>query len=49
MAENNTVPEIKLTLDPFGEKLEEEAQAAAADTVDIKEQAVRLTDSQNQI
>ena len=44
MAETNQVPEIKLTLDPFGEKLEEEAKAAVEDSVDLKEQAVRLTE-----
>ena len=43
MAEVN-VPEIKLTLDPFGEKLEQEAQAALETNTDLQQQAVKLTE-----
>ena len=44
MSENNQVPEIKLTLDPFGEKLEQQAQTAISETADVKEQAGKLTE-----
>ena len=44
MDEMNHTPEIKLTLDPFGEKLEQEAQTAIADSADVKEQAGKLTE-----
>ncbi len=44
MAEENKVPEIKLTLDPFGERMEREAQTAIADSADVREQAGKLTE-----
>ena len=44
MSEVNNVPEIKLTLDPFGERIEQEVQTAIADTADVREQAGKLTE-----
>ena len=44
MAETNNVPEIKLTLDPFGEKIEQEAETAIADSEAIKANAGKLTE-----
>ena len=44
MAELNNTPEIKLTLDPFGEKVEQEVQNAIADTADVAAQAGKLTE-----
>ena len=43
MAEVN-VPEIKLTVDPFGEKLEKEVQSAIENHTDLQQQAGKLTE-----
>ena len=44
MSESAKVPEIKLTLDPFGEKAGQEAQAAAESVEDLQTQAAQLTE-----
>jgi uncharacterized protein YaaN involved in tellurite resistance len=44
MSEMNNVPEIKLTLDPFGEKAEQEIQTALEEKTDVREQAGNLTE-----
>ena len=44
MSEVNNTPEIKLTLDPFGEKIEQETLTAIADTEEIRAQADKLTE-----
>ena len=44
MAEQNQVPTIKLTLDPFGEQAEQETEQTAREITDIKEQAEQLTE-----
>lgn len=44
MAEQNQVPTIKLTLDPFGEQAEKETEETAREITDIKEQAEQLTE-----
>ena len=44
MSEVNNAPEIKLTLDPFGEKIEQETLTAIADSEEIRAQADKLTE-----
>lgn len=44
MSEINNTPEIKLTLDPFGEKVEQEVQTAIADSAELKENAGKLAE-----
>ena len=44
MAEMNQVPEIKLTLDPFGEQASKEADKTTQSIAEIKEQADQLTE-----
>ena len=44
MSEMNNTPEIKLTLDPFGEKIEKDVQTAIADSADAAAQAGKLAE-----
>ena len=44
MADMNQVPEIKLTLDPFGEQAAKEADQTTQSIADIKQQAEQLTE-----